>query len=272
MAKESVGYDLRALLAGSEGTLAVITAARLRLVPRLPRRVAALVGVADAGRFVALAGRLKAHIESLHALELLDDAAMRLVLSRSGRPSPLAREHPFYVLVEAAGQADPTEAFAATLDAALVAGEQVAVATDHTAIAHLWEIREGVTEAIGSQGVPHKFDVALPIRRLAEFAERVGPMVAHINVGARIVLFGHLAEGNLHVNVLGLAADDPRSDEAVLDLVLELGGSISAEHGIGVAKVGWLERAGGPADVAAMRAIKRGLDPSGILNPGVLLA
>lgn len=271
VAKESAGYDLRALLAGSEGTLAVITAARLRLVPRLPRRIAALIGVDDAARAVALAARLRATLETLHALELLDEAAMRLVGSHRGWAPPLARPWPYSVLVEAAAQGDPTEGFVSALHDAVAADEEVALALDQGTLAHLWEIREGTTEAINAQGVPHKLDVAVPIGRLAELLERVRPVVARVDGAARTVVFGHLAEGNMHVNVLGPPADDPRVDAAVLELVLELGGTISAEHGIGIAKVAWLERARGASEVAFMRATKHAFDPLGILNPGVLL-
>jgi FAD/FMN-containing dehydrogenase len=113
--------------------------------------------------------------------------------------------------------------------------------------------------------------VTLPLGNLAEFERRVRAAIQAVAPGARPVLFGHAGDGNLHVNILGLEPDDERADDAVLRLVAELGGSISAEHGIGVAKLPWLELTRSPADIAAMRAIKRALDPAGMLNPGAVL-
>jgi FAD/FMN-containing dehydrogenase len=112
--------------------------------------------------------------------------------------------------------------------------------------------------------------VSVPLGRLAEFERRVREVVATVDPAAHTVLFGHVGDGNFHVNVLGPAPDDDAVDDAILGLVVEMGGSVSAEHGIGVAKTRWLELNRGRADVEAMRAIKRALDPRGLLNPGVL--
>ncbi|MBV8989146.1 MAG: FAD-binding oxidoreductase, partial [Solirubrobacterales bacterium] len=133
----------------------------------------------------------------------------------------------------------------------------------------LWSLREGHTDAINAAGIPHKLDVGVPLNRLAGFLERVSEVAAAAG-GERVVLFGHLGDGNVHVNVLG-AADGTEVDDAVLELVIEYGGTISAEHGVGVAKARWLERARGASDVAAMRAIKQALDPDNSLNPGAVL-
>jgi FAD/FMN-containing dehydrogenase len=146
-----------------------------------------------------------------------------------------------------------------------------AVANDAPGRAKLWAYRERHTEAINAEGVPHKLDVTLPLSRLAEFEQRVRPAIAKAAPEARPILFGHAGDGNLHVNILGLDAEDERADDAVLRLVAELGGSISAEHGIGVAKLPWLHLTRSAADIAAMRAIKHALDPAGTLNPGVIL-
>jgi FAD/FMN-containing dehydrogenase len=149
--------------------------------------------------------------------------------------------------------------------------DDVGVASDAPGRRRLWELRERHTEAIASAGIVHKLDVSLPATRLAEFIGRIGPALQAGAPGARVILYGHVAEANLHVNILGPAADDETADDIVLDVVVEMGGSVSAEHGIGVAKAGWLERDRGAADVAAMRVIKRALDPLNLLNPGVLL-
>ena len=142
------------------------------------------------------------------------------------------------------------------------------VATDGPARARLWQIREGLPEAMQREGVPHSIDAALPLARLAAFAGMVPATIERASPGARLILFGHLLDGNLHVNVIGPGIDDTTADDAVLDLALELGGTVSAEHGIGVAKAGWLSRDRAAGDIEAMRAIKRALDPDGILNPG----
>jgi FAD/FMN-containing dehydrogenase len=120
-------------------------------------------------------------------------------------------------------------------------------------------------------GVPHKLDVGVPLAALEAFLVRVREVVEEAAPGARAILFGHLGDGNVHVNVLGAPPEDPAVDEAVLRLVAELGGTISAEHGIGVAKARWLPLVRGEADLAAMAALKRALDPAGLLNPGVVV-
>jgi FAD/FMN-containing dehydrogenase len=145
------------------------------------------------------------------------------------------------------------------------------VAADTAARARLWQIREGLPEALNREGVAHSIDAALPLPRLPAFIGMLPPTIERASPGARVILFGHLLDGNVHVNVLGPAIDDPAVDDAVLDLAIEMGGSVSAEHGIGIAKTGWLPRDRGHGDIEAMRAIKRALDPDGILNPGVLL-
>ena len=133
----------------------------------------------------------------------------------------------------------------------------------------LYRIRDHITIAIGAKGVPVKLDVAVPLDRLDELVTRVRAVVDELP-GAELIVFGHLAEGNLHVNVLGASDRAAEITESVLTTTIELGGTISAEHGIGVAKVQWLERLKGPETIAALRAIKRALDPAGTLNPGVL--
>jgi FAD/FMN-containing dehydrogenase len=119
--------------------------------------------------------------------------------------------------------------------------------------------------------VPHKLDVAVPLPRMVEFVDAIGPAIRQFEPAARDILFGHVADGNLHVNLLGFDPEDERPDDAVLRLVAELGGSISAEHGVGVAKRDWVHLTRTPTDMAAMAAIKRALDPAGLLNPGVIV-
>lgn len=267
--KDNTGYDLPGLLTGSEGTLAIVTRARLRLVPRHERRAVAVLAVDDVHGALAVLGRLRHTLPSLEAVELFHDDGLALVVAHAGLARPFAASWPSYLLVECAGHDDPTDDLAAAL-ADVDEVRDAAVATDRPAREQLWQLRERHTEAIGAAGVPHKLDVTLPLAALPRFEGRVRALVADLAPAARLILFGHLGDGNMHVNVLGLAPDDDRVDEAVLHLVAELGGSISAEHGIGTAKARWLPLTRGPADIAAMRAVKHALDPGGLLNPGVL--
>jgi FAD/FMN-containing dehydrogenase len=146
-----------------------------------------------------------------------------------------------------------------------------AVAAGGPARAQLWSYRERHTEVVNALGVPHKLDVTLPLERLAAFESAVRQRLAAVAQGARVVIWGHLGDGNLHVNVVGPPPDDDTVDDAVLELAAGMGGSISAEHGIGRAKVRWLRLNRSRAEIEAMVAIKTGLDPAGLLNSGVLL-
>jgi FAD/FMN-containing dehydrogenase len=172
------------------------------------------------------------------------------------------------VLAECAARSDPTEELAEALERAGI--DDALVADDTTSRERLWALREGHSEAINAAGIPHKLDVGVPLHELSRFLEQVPDAVTAAG-GERTILFGHLGDGNVHVNVLGTDPDDTRVDDAVLELVLDCGGTISAEHGVGVTKARWLERARGVAEVTAMRAIKRALDPDNLLNPGAVL-
>ena len=267
--KDNTGYDLGQLFAGSEGTLAVITEVRLRLVPQLERRTVALLAVDGLEAALGVVAVVRGALPSLEAAEVFFKEGVELVCRHTGLGAPFSARAACYVLVETAGAKDETAELVEAL--ARCAGvRDSAVASERAGRARLWAYRERHTEAINAEGIPHKLDVTLPLSRLAEFNERVRPVIAVAVPEARPILFGHAGDGNLHVNILGLAPDDERADDAVLRLVAELGGSISAEHGIGVAKLPWLHLTRSPADIEAMRAIKRALDPQGILNPGVI--
>lgn len=271
MPKDNTGYDLGGLLAGSEGTLAVITRVRLRLVPRLEHRAVAVVGFPSTSDAVLAAGRLRRELGSLLALELFTDAGLELVMRHAHVAPPFAARRPAYLLIEVGSDvADPTDELVAALDGARVDEEAAAVAADPGGRHRLWQLRERHTESVNAEGVPHKLDVSVPMARYAELVERAPQVVAAVDGSARTICYGHVGDGNVHVNVLGPAPEDEATDDAVLGLVLELGGSVSAEHGIGVAKVDWLVRDRGPEAIEIMRATKRAWDPAGILNPGVL--
>jgi FAD/FMN-containing dehydrogenase len=268
--QDATGYDLTRLLCGSEGTLAVIVRARLRLIARPTRRVAALVAFASIEQAVEAVAAWRLALAGLEAADVLFENGLARVCAHRRLARPFGAAHAVYVLVECAGEADPLPALAAAIeDAAGVEG--TVVADDTAGRARLWALREDVPEALGAAGVVHKLDVAVPPLRVPELVARVPEVVGRLAPGAEAFLIGHLAVGTLHVNVLGLAPDDERVEEAVLELVAELGGSIGAEHGIGQAKVRWLGLAREPADVRAMAALKRALDPDWRLNPGKLL-
>jgi len=240
------------------------------LVTRYAHAVTALVAFDSAAHAVEAVAGWRSALDSLEAAELVLDAGVRLVCDALGAAAPFERPWPVYVLVEAAGHDDPTDDLAEAVSSVETVRD-VAVATDRPRRQALWRLREEHTAAIGTVGVPHKFDVTLPMHALAEFLDAVPERVRAVLPGARTWLFGHVGDGNIHVNVTGLAPDDERIDDTVLSYVAELGGSISAEHGIGTAKAGWLGLVRSDAEIAAMRAIKRALDPDGVLNPHVLL-
>jgi len=267
--KDNAGYDLPALFVGSEGTLGIITSVRWRLVPLLQARVAALVPLPSLAAAAELLGRVRPRLPSLHAAEFFIDDGLQLVLDHFGLAAPMRQRAPVYVLLECAAAVDPTRELAEALQAAGV--DDAAVADESTERARLWRLREGHTEALNAAGIPHKMDVGVPLTRLAEFGERTLAEVERVAPGSRVILFGHLGDCNVHVNVLGPAPDDDAADEAVLRLAAACGGTISAEHGVGVAKARWLTLTRSPADLRAMTKIKRALDPEGLLNPGAVL-
>ena len=269
LVKDNTGYHLPSLLCGSEGTLGIVTAARLRLVPRFDERVVALLGFARVDDALAACGTLRRALPSLEAAELFFDDGLALVCSTFHLPMPLSSPAAVYLLVECADRVDPSDALASVVSGLGSIGAAVATAASRRA--ELWRYREAHTEAINLLGPPHKLDVTLPSRALAAFVDSVRARVLATEPSARVWLFGHAADGNLHVNVTGVDPADERIDAAVLGLVAEHGGSISAEHGIGTAKKRWLHLNRSAAEIAAMRAIKRALDPARILNPNVLL-
>ena len=261
--KDNTGYDLAALLCGSEGTLGVVTAVRLRLVPSFSERVTALVALASVAEAVAFCGRLRREVPSLDGIEAIVAPLVSITAAALGL-APLFADAPVVVLAEVASHVDPTAELAE-----LLSGLEHAVATDGVSRAKLWRYREGCTEAISRLGVPHKLDVTLPAAEIAAFVSEVGSLAERVAMASFV--FGHLGDGNLHVNILGADADDDTVDDAILRLAAARGGSVSAEHGIGRAKRRWLSLCRSDAEIAAFRALKRALDPCGVLNPGVLL-
>ncbi|HUF87078.1 MAG TPA: FAD-binding oxidoreductase [Thermohalobaculum sp.] len=283
--KDNTGYDLKSLLIGSEGTLGVITAAALKLFPLPGETVTAMLSVADPQAALALFQRLRERLDdALSGFELISGQGIAwLAEFHPDKPDPLAGAPAWRVLLEATGPAGSGlgERVEAALGAMLEAGlaSDGAVAASEAQRAHMWWQRETLPEANRRVGAVSAHDISLPLSAIARFIEQAGAAVAAIDPGLRVNCFGHLGDGNLHYNVFppeGRRAAECRAlagpaRRAVHDLVDALGGSISAEHGIGRMKRQDLARYGDPAKLAAMRAIKAALDPRGILNPGAVL-
>lgn len=276
LAKDNSGYDLAELLVGSEGTLAVVVGALLRLVPIAKHRVTALVGLESVHEAVDLLPRLRA-LPSLEAAEIMFDRGMHLVCMHTGLPLPFDPLPPVLLLIECADQRDPVDDLAAVLRDCL----QVAVGVEAEDRRRLWAYRERHTEAINAFGVPLKFDVGVATSDFAQFAYELDDDLGGAWPDAIVIMFGHLADGNVHVNVLppesseGIVPDlraptVAEVDELVLQRLRDYTSAISAEHGIGVAKKQWLAQVADEAELTAMRAVKRALDPTGLLNPNVL--
>ena len=276
--KSTLGPHLPSLFAGSEGTLGVITAARLRLVPLLPQRAGAWVRVPDVPAALALLGELRS-LESLDSVEIVFASVIDAVHTEFGL-APLTRvEAGAVVLAECAANHDPTDELAGAIDRALrgpLAGRGVGEADsallDARGCRRMEELRDHCSMAIARRGTPLKLDVAVGLDRLAELVDTAARAAARWP-GVALYPFGHLAEGNLHLNLVGT---DERSraalSEEILGWVVSAGGTVSAEHGVGRAKVAWAARARGTAANAALAALRDALDPHRRLNPGVLCA
>ncbi|MCU1600861.1 MAG: linked oxidase domain protein [Frankiales bacterium] len=267
--KDGTGYDLMGLIAGSEGTLAIVTEARVRLVPRFRARAVALLAFSSTQAAVDVLPGLRSSLPSLAAAELFYAPGLALVRKHSGLAAPFPEEHEAYLLVECADLTDPTSLLVQAVETAdgLV---DARIADDAAGQRALWAYRETHTESISAEGVPVKLDVSVPVRSLPSLVERLAPTIAGVAPSARPIVFGHVNEGNLHVNVLDAGDLHEEVSDAVLRLVASLDGSISSEHGVGRAKVPWLSLSRSTVEIETMRSIKAALDPHGLLNPGVL--
>jgi FAD/FMN-containing dehydrogenase len=268
LAKDNTGYDLPQLIAGSEGTLAVITRVRLRLVPLLPARAVALVALESTEAALQLVAAART-LPDLAAAELVYASGVDLVRDYARLPLPFSSPYPAYVVLECAGRTDPTDNILELLSECPAVSDAT-VASDAVGRARLWAYRESHTEAISAAGVPVKLDVCVPLRELPALVAELPATVAAVAPKSRPIIFGHLNEGNLHVNVLDSGEAAEEVTDAVLRLVATHSGSISSEHGIGTAKAPWLSLSRSPEEIATMRSIKQALDPAALLNPGVL--
>lgn len=267
--RDNTGYDLAALFVGAEGTLGVVTELELRLHPAPAHRVTAVAGFAELTPLLVL-GREFRDADGIAALELMDARATALTAEHLGVSSPVAGE--WLLLVELAGDTDHTERLAEALESADLAGEP-AVGLDPSTQRRLWAIRESIGEVLGIHGPPLKFDVSLPLSEIEGFATAARALVAEHAPDAIPVLFGHVGEGNLHLNLVRCVLDGAAERAlyaAMMALIAKHRGNVSSEHGVGSRKRDYLSMSRTDADIAAMRAVKAAFDPDGYLNPAVL--
>ncbi|MDN8617915.1 FAD-binding oxidoreductase [Variovorax ginsengisoli] len=283
--KDNTGYDLRNLFIGSEGTLGIITAAVLKLFARPLGRATAWVGAASIESLVGLLADLRASAgERLVAFEMMSHDSLALVLQHVvDTRAPLEGAHAFHALVELADtrQDGLDELLESALGAALERGlaNDVALSRSEAQSLAFWKIREGISQAQVRAGKAIKHDIALPISSLADFAHRAEAALRALRPAVRIVNFGHLGDGNLHYNVLvpadttpaALAAETALLNRVVHDLVSHMGGSISAEHGVGQLRRDEMHHYKQPLELELMLRIKQALDPNQLMNPGKLL-
>jgi FAD/FMN-containing dehydrogenase len=280
LVKNASGYDLRHLLIGSEGTLGLIVEATLRLTdPPLPSKVM-LVGVASLDALMQVFEAVRGDLD-LTAFEFLTDRALHHVRASEGLPAPLATPCPLYALAEFDCPSQTEE------DRAMACFERCAdqgwlldgvISQNDRQVGELWRYREGISESI-SHFPPYKNDLSVAVSKVPEFLRRMDALLQEICPDFEVVWYGHIGDGNLHLNILkppplDLPSFEARSHEIssrTYALTREIGGSISAEHGIGLLKRPWLDHVRSAAEIELMRGIKRVFDPAGIFNPGKLL-
>lgn len=285
--KDNRGYNLDQLLIGAEGTLGIVTAAALKLVPAVATRGVAWVGLQSPVAALALLRRLQTHSDTVESFEILPQESLRAVLAHlPNARAPLDAPHPWHVLVEATAPDLEGEAPSALLERLLgealeveLADDAVVAATEAQAEA-FWTIRDSISAAERAQGPATQHDISVPVPLMPRFMVEAAAACEARFPGTHASGFGHLGDGNVHFHVRAPAGADPEHWYAevapvvtrfVHDLVTAAGGSISAEHGIGQMKLTELARLLPPARLQAMRAIKGALDPLGILNPGKLV-
>jgi FAD/FMN-containing dehydrogenase len=285
--KDNRGYDLRQLLVGAEGTLGIVTAASLRLIPAIGARAVAWVGLATPHDALALLRRLEAVTgEAIESFEIVPASALDLVLRHiEGTRAPLAGAHPWHVLIEATaptGGPNPADALGAALGEAIEAGlvADAMIAASEAQAEALWKLRESISEAERIDGMAAKHDIAVAVSQMPAFLDEGRAAVEARFPGVRVIAFGHLGDGNVHFNVRAPEGADDKvwflaEGAAISSFVHHLataeGGSLSAEHGIGQTKLADFAATASPARLAALRAIKGALDPLGIMNPGKLV-
>jgi len=280
--KNTAGYDMKQLFLGSEGTLGIITAATLRLHPEPGDVTTALVAIQSAGQAVELLARLRHRLaDRIQAFELISSRAVRFVQRHIPNAKlPFDEAHPWYVLLDTAVGDD-----AGIVERELMQaienglGVDACIAKNTTEAEQFWRTRHSISEAQRAEGESLKHDISVPIGRMDEFLARGDSLLSEMMPDARLVAFGHVGDGNVHYDVSRPAAwtgGDFRArnsalSDAIYAVVTDLGGSISAEHGIGTFKRDSLARFGNPIEMELMRTVKKALDPKNILNPGKVI-
>lgn len=282
--KDNRGFDLKQLFIGSEGTLGIITAATLRLVPAIPNRMVIWAGLASVQQARALLLHCQQQADAaLEGFEVLPQTCLDAVLSYLPTArAPLTQPHAWHALIELVGD-DPTPLGEAMLASALEAGllEDAVIAASEAQAEAFWNLRESISPAERAKGPAMQHDIAVPVERMADFLDHAVPVMESRWPGTRAFGFGHLGDGNVHFHVQAPSGVDraawEQSDgkaisQAVDDLVTEWQGTISAEHGIGQLKVDELDRLSDPVALALLHKVKFALDPQQLFNPGKLLA
>jgi D-lactate dehydrogenase (cytochrome) len=283
--KDNTGYALKHLFIGSEGTLGIITKAVLKLFALPRERQTALCALADVDDALALLARLKASAgEAITAFELMSGFALDLASAHSGDARPIADAYPWFVLLELSGSQGGNalretmeEVLGEALEQELIKDAVIAESLDQAAV--FWRLRERIPEAQKPEGASIKHDVAVPVSRIPEFLRAADVAVAAAKPGTRLCTFGHLGDGNLHYNLTqpeGMAPQDfldcwREMNDIVHGIAVRLGGSFSAEHGIGLLKAGELRHYKEPIELELMQRVKAALDPSGTMNPGKVI-
>jgi len=277
--KDNRGYNLDQLLTGAEGTLGIVTAAALKLVPSVVARAVAWAGLPDPHRALELLRFMQSRTDRVEGFEIVPDDALDMVLKHiPDTRSPLVGKHPWQVLIEATSEGegdDPTTLMHSLLGEALERGliDDATVAASEGQADAFWRLRDSISEAERADGVSLAHDISVPVADMPRFMTATADEVERAFPNTKASGFGHLGDGNVHFHVRG---DGVRGHEAeishmVYAHVTRAGGSISAEHGIGQMKLEELEQLAPPARLHAMRAIKHALDPLGIMNPGKLV-
>lgn len=286
--KDNRGYDLTQLLIGAEGTLGVVTAATLRIVPDVLDSAVAWIGVASPQDALRLLRVLEAETgEAIESFEIVPDSALRLVVAHlPGARAPLEGQHPWHVLIElvrtSSQQPEPVSQLEAALERQMNRGliSDAVIASNGTQAAAFWRLRDSISEAERAAGPAVQHDISVPVEAMPDFMLSAAAAVEAEFPGVECSAFGHLGDGNVHFHVrapAGVDASEWRSvvgaaaSHRVYDLVTAAGGSLSAEHGIGQMKRNELVRQSDPARIAFLQAIKQAIDPQGIMNPGKLV-
>ena len=286
--KDNRGFDLKQMLIGSEGTLGIVTAVTLRLLPATTARATAWVGLET----ITGARSLLRHVDramgdALEGFEVVPAQCLDSVLAHlPGTRSPLGERHEWNALIECVASSGDSDGLRGQLEQALAgAMEQellsdAVIAASETQAEQFWALRDGISEAERALGPAVQHDISVPVERMPEFVIEAIPAIETAFPGTRGFAFGHLGDGNVHFHIIappGAIAGQWEESEGkaissrVYDLVTQWGGSISAEHGIGQMKIGELGRLGDPVALAMMRSVKQALDPQGLLNPGKLV-